>query len=207
MLTNIFPNYDTEIAWLQQYAPSGFVLAFNMTFKGPEHLHNTYPKEWVKIYMERNYVFLDPVNLWTFSRSGRWRWSEVNMPDVRGVLEEAKKYGLCHGAIFSQMRGFRRSLLSVARPDRELTDTEIDVLDAKFGSWADMVMGGPELTEGELDVLRGLRDGLERTEIAERLGISESGVKQRLSKACTKLRARTPTQAVAIAVSRNYLTA
>ncbi len=199
------PNHEMEMAWLRQRAPSGFVLAFNMTFSGPEFLINTYPREWVEIYQTRNYVFLDPINLWTFSRSGRWRWSEVNLPDVRGVLVEAQKFGLRYGAIFSQMRGFKRSLLSVAREDREFSDSEIEVIDAKFGSWTDMVTGAPELTEGELEVLRGLRDGLERRGIAERLGISESGVKQRLAKACSKLRARTPTQAVAIAVSRNYL--
>ena len=68
-----------------------------------------------------------------------------------------------------------------------------------------MVTGAPQLTEGEIAVLRGLRDGLERRDIADQLGISESGVKQRLAKACTKLRANTPTQAVAIAVARNYL--
>lgn len=205
MLSNLIPNYEAEMAWLEQYAPSGYVLAFNMTYRGPEHLENTYPKVWTEIYMRKNYVFLDPVNLWTFSGSGHRRWSEISIPDVRGVLKEAKKYGLIYGAIFSQMRGFRRSLLSVARADRELTDPEIDVIDAKFQSWTDMVSGGPQLTEGEIDVLRGLRDGLERRDIADQLGISESGVKQRISKACTKLRARTPTQAVAIAVARNYL--
>ena len=56
----------------------------------------------------------------------------------------------------------------------------------------------------ELDVLGGLKDGLGQFEISQHLGISESTVKQRALKACTKLGAKSRTQAVAIAVARNY---
>jgi LuxR family transcriptional regulator, quorum-sensing system regulator SdiA len=205
MLSSLIPNHDAEMAWLGTYGTAGYVVAFNMTLRGPEHLHTTYPQEWVDLYQKRNYFFRDPVNIWTFLHSGDKRWSEIVVPDTRDVMREAARFGLVHGAIFSRIRGFRKSFMSVARADRELTDAEIAALSAKFDSWTDMVIGAPALTSGEIEVLRGLKDGLERAELAERLGISESGVKQRLSKACGKLRARTATQAVAIAVARNYL--
>ena len=203
-LAAMIPNYDSEVDRLLQYGPSGFVLAFNLTFRGPEHLHSAYPEEWVKLYQDRNYFFLDPINFWTFSHIGEKRWSEIKLPDVRGVMAEAKKYGLVYGAIFSRKRNDKKSLLSVARADRELTDLEIEIIGAKFDGWIDMVVGRTLLTDGELDVLRALRDGLDRQEIAARLGMSESGVKQRGVKACSKLNAKTLTQAVAIAVARNY---
>ena len=200
----MIPNYHQEVERLLQYGPSGFVLAFNMTFRGPEHLHSAFPKDWVTIYQNKNYFFLDPINLWTFSQVGEKRWSEIRLPDLRGVLPEAKKFGLVYGAIFSRKRLDKRSLLSVARSDRELTDAEMDIIGAKFDGWIDMVVGGTPLTEGELQVLRCLKDGLGRQEIAQHLGLSESGVKQRCVKACAKLKAKTLTQAVAIAVARNY---
>lgn len=205
MLSSLIPNYDAELAWLSTYGTAGYVLGFNMTFKGPEHLHHTFPPEWVEIYQQRNYFFLDPINMWTFLHSGQRRWSEIRTPDIAGVMANARRYGLVYGAIFSRMRGFKRSFLSVARSDRELTDTEVSALAAKFDSWADMVTGTATLSEGEVEVLRGLKEGLERAELAAQLGISESGLKQRLARACTKLRAKTPTQAVAIAVARNYI--
>ena len=204
MLSNLIPNYDQEVERLLQYGPSGFVLAFNMTFRGPEHLHSAFPKAWVKIYEDKNLFFLDPINLWTFSHTGDKRWSEIRLPDLRGVLSEAKKFGLTYGAIFSRKRLDKRSLLSVARADRELTDAEIEIIGAKFDGWIDMVVGGTPLTDRELDVLRCLKNGLGRQEIADYLGLSESGVKQRCVKACAKLKAKTLTQAVAIAVARNY---
>jgi LuxR family transcriptional regulator len=205
MLSNLIPNYEAEMAWLQDYGPSGCVVAFNMTLRGPEHLYNTFPPEWVEIYQRQNYFFLDPINMWTFLNTGERRWSEVNIPDMRKIMPHAQRYGLVYGAIFSRSRVFKRSLLSVARADRELTDAEMSTLAAKFDSWTDMVMGGADLSDGEIAVLRGLKDGLERAELARQLGISESGLKQRLARACTKLQAKTPTQAVAIAVARNYL--
>lgn len=204
MLSNMIPNYNQEIERLREVAPAGFTLAFNLTFRGPEHLHTEFPKEWQEIYQSKNYFFLDPILLWTFTNTGERRWSEVTMPDVRGVLAAARPFGLVYGAIFARRRGDRRSLLSIARPDREFTDTEISIVGARFDSWVDMVIGTVALTPGELEVLRALKDGLGQQEIALKLGVSESAVKQRCLKACAKLNARTRTQAVAIAVARNY---
>jgi LuxR family transcriptional regulator, quorum-sensing system regulator SdiA len=203
-LSSMIPNYEREIERLMGIATSGFVLAFNVTFRGPEHLHQAYPPDWVEQYQRRNYVFLDPITFWGFSNQGELRWSAVRVPDLRGIMIEAKAYGLRYGAVFSRKRGDKRSLLSVARADRELTDTEIEVLASKFDSWVDMVVGGDPLTAAELDVLRLLKEGLGQADIAVELSISESAVKQRCLRACAKLNAKTRTQAVAIAVARNY---
>ena len=81
-LAAMIPNYNAEVDRLLQYGPSGFVLAFNLTFRGPEHLHSAYPEEWVKIYQDKNYFILDPINFWTFSHIGEKRWSEIKLPDM-----------------------------------------------------------------------------------------------------------------------------
>lgn len=60
MLSNLIPNYDQEMERLREWAPSGFILAFNLTFRGPEHLHSEYPDAWRRLYEERNYFFVDP---------------------------------------------------------------------------------------------------------------------------------------------------
>lgn len=204
MLSNLIPNYDEEIDKLRAWAPSGFILAFNLTFRGPEHLHSEYPEEWRRLYEERNYFFTDPILVWAVGNSGCKRWSEINLPDIRKMMREAQKFDLNYGAVFSRKSDQKRSFLTISRADREFTDTEMQIIDEKFSVWVDIVIGKKELTDRELDVLRCLKDGMGQTEIAKELGISESTVKQRALKACGKLGAQTRTQAVAIAVARNY---
>ena len=204
VLSNLIPNYDLEMEKLRGWGSSGFILAFNLTFRGPEHLHSEYPLEWRRIYEKRNYFFTDPILVWAVGNSGNRRWSEVTLPDIRGTMAEARKFDLNYGAVFSRKSEHKRSFLTISRPDREFSDTEIEIIGEKFDVWVDIVIGRKELTEAELDVLRGLKDGLGQAAIAARLGISESTVKQRALKACSKLGAQTRTQAVAIAVARNY---
>ncbi len=204
MLTTLIPNFESEIEQIHELAPSGLFLMFGFSFWGPEHVYQNYHPEWTEIYQRRNYYFADPVFAWILSNTGSKRWSEIRLPDVRNVMKEARRFNMKYGAAFSQRHNATTSTLTVTRSDRELTDAEIDFVDAKFCTWGQLVMNKPPLTAGELDVLRGLKDGLGQREIATQLGISESTVKQRAIKACGKLHAKTRTQAVAIAVQRNY---
>ena len=105
----------------------------------------------------------------------------------------------------SKKYGRKRCFLSMARPDREFTDAEIEIVEAKFTMWCELLLNRASLTEGEIAVLRSFRDGHGQRECAAALNISEATVKQRLSKACTKLGAASRTQAVALAATRGYL--
>ncbi|AUH66815.1 LuxR family transcriptional regulator [Paracoccus zhejiangensis] len=205
MLHDLIPSFDAEVAKLNELAPSGWIMGFNLTYRGPEHLHNGYPDGWRKIYEERNYFFGDPIAAWTMLNEGAIRWSEVKIPDMRGVMPEARKFGLNYGVAISRKVARKRSFLTISRADREFRDDEILTTQAKFSLWNDLVVNRASLTDGEIDVLRCFRDGLGQAETAETLGISESTVKQRAVKACAKLNAKTRTQAVALAVARNYL--
>lgn len=205
MLHDLIPSFDAEVAKLNELAPSGWIMGFNLTYRGPEHLHNGYPDGWRKIYEERNYFFGDPIAAWTMLNEGAIRWSEVKIPDMRGVMPEARKFGLNYGVAISRKVARKRSFLTISRPDREFRDDEILTTQAKFSLWNDLVVNRASLTDGEIEVLRCFRDGLGQAETAETLGISESTVKQRAVKACAKLNAKTRTQAVALAVARNYL--
>ena len=205
MWKNLIPNFDSELEELRAIGPSGFIMAFNMTFRGPEFMHSEYPEAWRAEYEERNYFALDPVLGWALTRSGHKLWSEIGLLDVRKVLKRGEEHGLRYGAVFSAKRGRKRSFLTIARSDRELADSEIAHINAKFETWCELVTNRAALTDRELDVLRCLRDGLGQREIAEALDIAESTVKQRAISATTKLGANNRTQAVAIAMTRGYL--
>lgn len=64
---------------------------------------------------------------------------------------------------------------------------------------------GRVVTARSLEVLRALADGLHDEEIAERLSISASSVRKHICCAQERLRARTRTQAVALAARRGLL--
>jgi len=175
-----------------------------MTWRGPEHILHGYPKEWQRVYEERNYFLSDPVLRWTILGEGYKRWSAIEGMDPLRVMREACKYGLVYGAAFTTKVGNKRSLMSVTRDDRELTDSELELLNGTFLNFVDILMSKALLTDGELEVLRHMRDGFEHQEVAELLGVSRSAVKQRVQKACAKLNARNSAQAIAVCVARNY---
>ncbi|WP_187793593.1 autoinducer binding domain-containing protein [Paracoccus amoyensis] len=205
VLKDLIPNFDDEITALHQLAPSGWIMGFNLTYRGPEHLFNAYPEAWRAVYEERNYFFGDPIAVWTITNDGAVRWSEVRIPDVRGVMRHARRYKLNYGMAISRKVAGKRSFLTLSHPDREFTDQEIATAATKFNLWTDLVLNRASLTVAELDVLRCFRDGMGQSETADYLDVSESTVKQRAIKACSKLGAKTRTQAVALAVARNYL--
>ncbi|KIT16581.1 Regulatory protein SdiA [Jannaschia aquimarina] len=205
MLETLIPNLDDELARLRRTAPSGFVLAFNWSVMGPEHMISEFPAEWRTEYEEKNYMVADPILIWAFSLSGVRRWSEVRLPDIRKVLERGRAHGLAYGAVFSQKRGLKRSVLSIAHDSREFTDEEIDAVDARFSLWCDLATNQAALTAKEIAVLQLLRDGEGQKEIAQILQIAETTVKQRAVSATKKLGAKNRTQAVAIALKRGFL--
>jgi LuxR family transcriptional regulator len=206
MLHDLIPQFGKEVATLHDLAPSGFIMGFNLTYKGPEHLHNAYPERWREIYQDRNYFFSDPIARWTIEEEGWVRWSAVkkstfDMP----FMHAAKQFGLNYGVAISRKTDLKRSFLTLAHPSKEFTDEQIIKVVTKFNNWTDLVLNRASLTAGELDVLTGLRDGLGQRAVAEKLGIAEATVTQRAQKACSKLGAKSRTQAVAIAVARNYI--
>ena len=205
MLNTIIPNFDSEVSSLRFLGKSGFILAFNMTFRGPEYLHSEYPEEWQKIYEEQNYFIADPILIWCVTKTGNKRWSDIKLPDLRGVIKEAKKCSLNYGAAFSRKLANKRSFLTISRPDREFTDEELAHLGDKFDHLVSYVVGQYGLTDKELDALRGLRDGLSYKQIAVELNISVPTVKSRAERAKGKLGAKTTTQAVAMASTRNFI--
>lgn len=204
MLSDLIPNYEAEMDQLRAIGTKGFFLGFGINLRGAEYMQIEYPPKWQAVYEQHNYYIADPVVVWVFAKSGATRWSEIALPDIRGVLNHAKDFGLNYGATFSRRAGLRRSFLSVGRDDREVTTEEMTFLSSKFDTWVEIVMGRASLTDDELTVLQCLRDGLAQREIANELGIAETTVKQRAIKATKKLGAKNRTHAVAIAVQRRY---
>lgn len=201
MLEVIIPNYDQELAEIERLAPSGYIMGFGLRFGRPDLILNRYPPGWTRQYEENNYFFRDPLSVWTMTQIGTIRWSEVTIPDPFNVMQEAAKFGLKYGAAFVVKVDRKRSFMSLGRPDKEFSDTEMAMLAAKLQLWAQLFARSQVvLSEKEVEALRLMRDGLSHAEACAALGISVSALKLRLSSAQKKLGARNTISAVVKAV-------
>ncbi|MBB3995938.1 LuxR family transcriptional regulator [Sulfitobacter undariae] len=205
MLPSLIPDYENEMKVLNEIGNAGVIMMFGFSFEGTEFLYSTYPKEWMDVYKEKAYFGLDPTVVWALSNSGTRRWSDLEIPDIGGVMQHAKCFRLKYGGVSSQRYGMSKSFLGIARHDRDLTDAELAHVSKKFKSWAPLLLKRPDLTQAEIDVLSCLKEGLAQREIAQKLNIAESTVKQRALRVCGKLGAVNRTHAVAIAVARNFV--
>ncbi|AUH34591.1 helix-turn-helix transcriptional regulator [Paracoccus tegillarcae] len=206
MLEAIIPNHEEELAEISALALTGYVMGFGLRFGRPDLIINRYPARWTQKYEEENYFFRDPLAVWTMARVGKTRWSEVSIPDPFDVLNEAAKFGLKYGATFVSKVDRKRSFMSMARPDREFTDAEMTMLSVKLDLWAHLfARSHVALSEKEVEALRMLRDGLTHHEASEKLDISVSALKLRLSGAQKKLGCRNTMTAVVKAVREGLI--
>jgi LuxR family transcriptional regulator len=185
-----------------EIANAGFYIAFRIEFLQPEFEHNSLPRPWVHKYTQQGLLMMDPVLRWIYSSTGSIRWSEIEIPDTSGVLQEAAQYDLNFGAAISLRDEDDPSIKSFGnfcRTDREFEADEIRELARRLELLFSDLTAPDDVTEAETEVLAAIRDGELIKEIAFRLGISEGAVKQRLRSAKDKLGARTTPQAVSLA--------
>jgi LuxR family transcriptional regulator len=181
-------------------APSGYYIALRIGFAFPIAERNALPPEWVQHYTRQGFMLHDPVIRWLYANTGATRWSAIATADPHGIMEQARRYGLCYGAAIS-LRDPRdpgvRSFGSFARADREYSDGELAALAAELAALHAAFAPPENLTNAELEALALVKSGLLMKQIAARLGVSEGAVKQRLRNAKLKLGAKTASQAAA----------
>jgi len=195
-------DIDTESFTVQ--APAGHFLALRIGFAFPMYEQNALPKNWIEHYSARGFVLADPVMNWLYQNAGTTRWSEIELEDPRGVLDQAKRFGLNYGLAIcctGEGAGVQRSFGSFARSDREFLDAEVFELKDKLQNLHDSMVPPSNLTDAELEALGMVKNGLLMKEIADLLGVSEGAVKQRLKNAKSKLKAKTSTHAATMATS------
>lgn len=194
------PNYAEHRALFASIGSAGFSLLMNFSRQGPEYLDSTYPVAWQKEYDTGHYYYKDPVLLWSLAKTGDRRWSAVPLPDAFRVMKRAKAFGLNYGAAFVRTEGPNRSLLAVARSDRELTDEEMDLLSQAFDALLSHARNDKSLTVKELEALQCLADDMTLDVAAQHLGVTKAAMKGRLSTARQRLGAETNYHAIAVAI-------
>ncbi|QMU56845.1 MAG: LuxR family transcriptional regulator [Boseongicola sp.] len=190
------PGLQAGFDALSEIAPKGFSAGLHIRFASPLVYVRTYEDAWTKIYDDNAFALRDPLVFWGFGVKGSTRWSEIRLPDPFNILGQARDYGLVYGAVVSHGAITSRTIVEIAREDREFTDTEVAEA-VKIVKRLHVSAEPPtELTPAQVEALRLLADGDRHTAAAAKLGISESALKARLQSARVRLGARTTAQAL-----------
>ncbi|MGB0935674.1 MAG: autoinducer binding domain-containing protein [Alphaproteobacteria bacterium] len=203
---NQIPNYQTETKMLSLIGNMGYLVAYNYRTTGPEYLDCTYPQEWQDKYAAEFLVAQDPTVTYSMAKPGNYRWSEVKIPDIFGLLKKARKFDLNYGATLSRKEGVRgRSFLAVARNDREITDDEMTILSDRLDFYRENFANSNTLTKNELTTLKMLSDDYSIEDIEKALSVSRSTANSWVKSLKRKLGCKKITTAIAIASKRNWL--
>ena len=116
--------------------------------------------------------------------------------DPFGLFKEAAQFGLNHGVTVACGPIKSRTIASFSRPDREFRDDEIDRIERKVVRLHDLSEPPEALTEAQIEALRMIAGGDRFAQAAEKLGISESALKARITTARNRLMARTTAEAI-----------
>lgn len=181
---------------LDALAPMGYTVGLHIRFASPMVYRSTYPVEWVEIYNNHSYYLRDPLVFWGVGVTGTTRWSAIPLPDPFSVMKKAANYGLKYGAASSYGPITSRSVVGIARSDREFTEDELETLKELTIRLHIAAKPPSELTKAQIEALKCLANGDRHAAAAEKLGISESALKARLVSARTRLEARTTSEAI-----------
>lgn len=181
-------------------------------------IFDSYPTGWMEHYVQRNYMGVDPTVQYGQQSSVPIVWSDRAFATAPNLWADAREHGLRVGVAQSSWSApgiF--SLLSVARSQDDLTDTELTALKPKL-QWlahcsqqkmqsflTSLDREAVKLSTRERDVLSWTADGKTAWETSQILGISESTVAFHMKNAMTKLNCQTKVQAVAKAIALGLL--
>lgn len=187
---------DVELRNLAQIANAGYFIGLHIRFTSPLFTFQTYDQRWIDHYTENGYVLRDPMTAWGFSRTGWIRWSDPALLDPFGLFREAAQHGLSYGVTVACGPIKSRTIASFARHDREFREEEILKIERSVLRLHDLSEPPDALTEAQIEALKCIAGGDRFAAAAEKLGISESALKARITTARNRLMARTTAEAI-----------
>jgi DNA-binding CsgD family transcriptional regulator len=178
-------------------------------------LSNRLPEEWLKLYIEREYVHDDPAFRYakTVVRPFRWfkesPYDPEREPRSAEVVQRARDFGILDGFLIPvASTAGRTGQIWFGGRTLDLPEGQLPALHLMAIYAFDRILrlrGPParhpaSLTSREREVLTLVANGKSTWEIGEALHISSRTVKEHMKHLCRKLGAVTRTQAVMIAV-------
>jgi DNA-binding CsgD family transcriptional regulator len=198
---------------------TGFDFFAYLYLRGPESFAvSNYPKEWQDLYMQREFILVDPVV--TKAKHGpaifAWSAGEARRSGRRDVLKffaEADRFGIRSGVSISIPVGFKERMVftlasgrPIAEPGEPIDPVTASVAVAFVHSRLGDATGDASLASGirlsprEAECLRWFAEGMSMPDIALTLGIAYRSVRSYLDEATQKLGASNTRQAASTAI-------
>ena len=181
---------------LEKLAPMGYTVGLHIRFATPLLYRSSYPEAWVSHYNSHSYYLRDPLVFWGVGVEGTTRWSSIPLPDPFGVMKKAAAHGLNFGAVSSYGPITSGSIVGIYRSEREFDDEELSALKELTIQLHIEAKPPSDLTKAQIEALQCVANGDRHSAAADKLGITESAFKARLTSARVRLEARTTSEAV-----------
>jgi DNA-binding CsgD family transcriptional regulator len=195
------------------------VIYHTLTLKGEQVAAFTYPLEWARRYLEKDYVKIDPVLQGAFRRFHPIDWKSLDWssPAAREFIRDALAHGIGNQGwsipVWGPKGEFAHFSINHNADDAEWSaftranSKDWLVVSHLFHQQAmkivdDEVGASTELSPREREALSLLSAGQSRAEVAASLSISENTLRAYIDSARHKLGAMNVTHAVAIALAR-----
>jgi len=185
-----------QFARLSSLAPAGYSAGLHIRFASALVFEATYDPKWMQHYVVNAYALRDPMIAWGLGEEGSIRWSDIDSPEGIDLFTQAAEHGLKFGVAVSCGPVQSRSIVGVARSDREFTDVEISEITKVVRVLHQIAEPTNDLTLAQIQALRCIAGGDRHAAAAAKLGISESALKARIVSARERLMARTTSEAI-----------
>ncbi|MCJ0765290.1 LuxR family transcriptional regulator [Variovorax terrae] len=184
-----------------------------------QNVTSGYPLAWQRVYVENQYVAIDPTVAHCQEHTKPLIWSEgLYTKDSIRLWEEARAYGIGHGIsvpIHERFFGVK-SMVSLARDKpldhspaalQEMMAAATQLTTSAHYAAANVILPSlfaardPKLSPRERECLKWAAEGKSSWETAGILNISDGTARLHMNNAMRKLKVHTRTQAVALAVA------
>ncbi|HLO76100.1 MAG TPA: LuxR family transcriptional regulator [Magnetospirillum sp.] len=192
----------------------------------PYYVETNYPEEWVRLYVERNYVAVDPVPLTAQSTPLPFQWRQALAQSPHGaraqqVFDDAATFGIHDGYTVPIHAPAGLALMSMAVVDPTMFEPgsatrrqTLHLLALHFHLACERCLAEPpsvpaslpKLTPREREVLLWTAKGKTGWEIARILNLTERTVTYHIENAKAKLGATSRSQAVVVALGMGLIT-
>lgn len=204
-------QFDSMVCGLGEIGPDGMVIVHEL-------INVSYPVDWLNLYMERNYLQIDPILRENYHRFHIQFWEDTYKAHVppREFLSASNDFGLTNGYTHGvkSPRGSRGSLFSLAGTSVERSMRTELILDHIVPHFHQALVRLSQaagearhfiVSSREREVLAWLKEGKSNWDISVILGISERTVKFHIKNIMRKLNAVNRSHAVAIAIERGIV--
>ena len=198
---------------------AGFDFFAYLYLRGSESfVVSNYPKEWQELYIEREYIRVDPVVTKAKHGPPIFAWSAVQARrsgrrDVTKFIADAERFGIRSGISISIPVGFKDRMVFTLASDRPSTELGRDIdpvtaavsvafVHSRLGDATGdaSLASGIRLSPREAECLRWFAEGMSMPDIALTLGIAYRSVRSYLDEATQKLGASNTRQAASTAI-------